>query len=89
MEFPAQDSHGAAEHGTPTTPVSGEHRFVGGLDVLAIGLELREVPVDERCPARRYLLEVPVSRDTYCVPGEAYCHSVWDLLGLSDQVDLM
>ena len=26
MESPAQDSPGAAEHDTPTTPIPGEHR---------------------------------------------------------------
>ena len=43
----------------------------------------------ERCPAWRYLFEVHVCRDTHCVPGEAYCHGVRDLLGLPDLVDLV
>ena len=45
--------------------------------------------LDERCPARRYLLEMPVCRHAHCVSGETYCHGVRDFRGLSDLNDFV
>ena len=45
--------------------------------------------LDERCPARRYLLEMPICRHAHCVSGDTYCHGVRDFFGLSDLIDLV
>ena len=45
--------------------------------------------LDERCPARRNLLEMSVCRDAHGVSGKAYGDDVGDFLGLSDLVHLM